>query len=277
MKKISSQANTSKNGKLAVDTLGIESWRTLAKAAGEAKLELAGNLIRELRIIKDTQEIKFIREACRMADEAVNLASQIIVPGANEQEVAAEIEYTMRIMGSEGTSFDTIIGSGSNSAFPHCNNKKKIREGDLVIVDLGATFNFYRSDITRTFIAGKPTEKQKQIYEAVKSAQEKAFKTMKPNAPAKDVDAAARQTIQKAGYAEYFCHNLGHGVGLEVHEPPTLSPDSKDVLRAGMVVTDEPGIYIADFGGVRIEDTVLITKDGAQKLTTAPNTLETKR
>jgi Xaa-Pro dipeptidase len=276
MEKIAAQANTSKMGKLAVDNLGIESWRNLAKAAGEGKLELAGNFIRELRLIKDNQEIKFIRKACRMADEAMDLACQIIVPGASELEVAAEIEYTMRVMGSEGTAFDTIIGSGCNSAYPHCINKKKIQKGDLVVVDLGATFKFYRSDITRTFIVGKPTEKQKQIYEAVRSAQENAFKTMKPNVLARDVDANARQTIQKLGYAECFCHNLGHGVGLEIHEPPTLSPDSKDVLTEGNVVTDEPGIYIPGFGGVRIEDTVLITKEGAEKLTTSPYLMDSQ-
>jgi Xaa-Pro dipeptidase len=276
LEKIASQTNPSKKGKLAVDTMGIESWQTLAKIVGEDKLEVAGGMIRELRAVKDEEEISFIREACKMADEAVNLASQIIVPGASEQEIAAELEYTMRVMGSEGVGFDTIIGSGSNAALPHCPpcKEKIIQEGDFVVVDLGATFKFYRSDITRTFIAGKPTQKQLKIYEAVKQAHENAFKALKPGALAKDVDAVARKTIADAGFGEFFCHNLGHGVGLEVHEAPTLSTHSKDILQAGMVVTDEPGIYLPEFGGVRIEDTVLITKDGAEKLTRAPYTLD---
>ena len=160
------------------------------------------------------------------------------------------------------------------SAFPHgsCSDRT-IREGDLVVVDLGATYNFYRSDMTRTFTAGKPTEKQKKIYETVKLAHQKAFEAIKPNIPAKEVDAAARQVIEAAGYGEFFVHNLGHGVGLEIHEAPTLSPDSKDTLAVGNVVTDEPGIYLPGYGGVRIEDTVLVTRDGAEKLTSGPYTL----
>ncbi|MCW4025127.1 MAG: aminopeptidase P family protein [Candidatus Bathyarchaeota archaeon] len=275
LEKIAAQAAT-KKGKLAVDTMGIESWQALAKMVGENKIEVARGMIRELRAVKDEEEIGFIREACKMADEAVNLASQIIVPGASEQEIAAELEYTMRVMGSEGVGFDTIIGSGVHSALPHCPpcRDRIIQEGDFVVVDLGAIFKFYRSDITRTFIAGKPTQKQLKIYETVKLAQDNAFKALKPGALARDVDAIARKTIADAGFGEYFCHNLGHGVGLEVHEAPTLSTNSKDVLQTGMVVTDEPGIYLPELGGVRIEDTVLITKDGAEKLTNASYTLD---
>jgi Xaa-Pro aminopeptidase len=183
----------------------------------------------------------------------------------------------MRKKGSDGTSFDTIIASGASSAFPHgaCSDRT-IRQGDLVVVDLGATYQFYRSDMTRTFTAGKPTEKQRKIYETVKLAHQKAFEAIKPNALAKEVDLAARQVIEAAGYAKFFVHNLGHGVGLEVHEAPILSPDSKDTLDFGNVVTDEPGIYLPSYGGVRIEDTVLVTLDDAEKLTVAPYWLETR-
>jgi Xaa-Pro dipeptidase len=276
LEKIVAQAATSKKGKLAIDTMGIESWQNLSKMVGEEKLEIAGGIIRELRAVKDEEEISCIREACKMADEAVNLASQLIVPGASEQEIAAELEYTMRVMGSEGVGFDTIIGSGTHSALPHCPpcRDRVIQEGDFVVVDLGAIYKFYRSDITRTFIAGKPTQKQHKIYETVMQAHADAFKALKPGVLAKDVDAIARKTIADAGFGEFFCHNLGHGVGLEVHEAPTLSSNSKDVLAAGMVVTDEPGIYLPELGGVRIEDTVLITKDGAEKLTSAPYVID---
>jgi Xaa-Pro dipeptidase len=174
----------------------------------------------------------------------------------------------MRKNGSDGTSFNTIIASGANSAFPHgsCSDRT-IQDGDLVVVDLGATHQFYRSDITRTFIAGKPTDKQKKIYEIVKVAQQKAFEAIKPEIAASQVDAIARQVIELEGFGEFFVHGFGHGVGLEVHEPPILSPSSKDVLAAGNVITNEPGIYIPCFGGVRIEDTVVVTPNGAKKLT----------
>jgi len=271
-------AKTASN-KLAVDSLSIESWRALAKAVGgEEKLETGSNLIRELRIVKDPEEIKLIREASNLANIGMQVASQTIRPGVKEKEVAAEVEYAMRKNGSDGTSFDTIIASGVSSAFPHgsCSDKT-IKDGDLVVVDLGATYKFYRSDMTRTFIAGNASEKQAKIYEAVKLAQQKAFQTIKPGVSARDVDEAARQIIEAAGFGGFFVHNLGHGVGLEIHEAPILSPDTKDTLAAGNVVTDEPGIYLPGFGGVRIEDTVLVTTNGAEKLTNGLYSLEPSR
>ena len=274
MEKIANQT-VPKKPKFAVDTLPIESWRVLAKAlGGEDKLESASGLIHEMRKIKDPKEIQSIRQACKLASLGMQVAFENIKPGIKEKQVAAEIEYAMRKNGSEGTSFDTIVASGGASAFPHgsCSDRT-IREGDLVIVDLGATYNFYRSDMTRTFTAGKPTKKQNKIFETTKLAHQKAFQTIKPNEPAKEVDASARQTIETAGFGEFFVHNLGHGVGLEIHEAPTLSPDSKDILSIGNVVTDEPGIYLPGYGGVRIEDTVLVTRDGAEKLTVGPYSL----
>jgi Xaa-Pro aminopeptidase len=275
MEKIANQTSSEKSSKFAVDTLPIESWCALAKAfGGEDKLEPANNIVREMRKIKDHQEIQNIREACNLASIGMQTAFDTIKPGVKEKQAAAEIEYAMRKKGSDGTSFDTIIASGTASAFPHgsCSDRT-IREGDLVVVDLGATYNFYRSDMTRTFTAGKPSEKQRKIYETVKLAHQKAFQTIKPNIPAREVDAAARQTIEAGGYGEFFVHNLGHGVGLEIHEAPTLSPDSKDTLAAGNVITDEPGIYLPGYGGIRIEDTLLVTQDGAEKLTVGPYAL----
>jgi len=255
--------------KLAIDTLPIEAWRILAKAIGsEDKIEVAGDLVRNLRVNKNEEEIELIHEACKLAQRGMQAAVYAIKPGITEKEVAAEVEYAMRKGGSEGTSFDTIIASGASSAFPHgsCSDRI-IREGDLVVVDLGATHQFYRSDMTRTFIAGTPSEKQRKIYETVKFAQEKAFEAIKPGVAASQVDAVARQVIGEAGFGEFFVHGFGHGIGLEVHEPPILSPSSKDVLAVGNVVTDEPGIYVPGFGGVRIEDTVFIKSNCAEKLT----------
>jgi Xaa-Pro dipeptidase len=275
MDKITKQTTAFKMRKLAVDALNVESWRALVKAlGGEKTLEVDNGFIREMRKVKDHAEIEVMRQAAELTSEGMHVAYEAVAAGVREYEVAAEIEYAMRKLGSSGTAFETIVASGACSAFPHggCSDKK-IQEGDLVVVDVGATYKFYRSDMTRTLVAGKPSKKQKKLYQTVKTAQDKAFEALKPNVKAKDVDAAARKIIGDAGYGEFFVHNLGHGVGLEVHEPPILSPDSKDVLVAGNVVTVEPGVYLVGYGGVRIEDTVLMRENGAKKLTNGPYTL----
>jgi Xaa-Pro aminopeptidase len=275
MAEIAKQAKAFKIEKLAVDALNIESWRALAKSLGGEKMLAADpSFIRELRKVKDAKEIELMRKAAELTSEGMRVACETVAPGRREYEVAAEIEYAMRKQGSYGTAFETIVASGVCSAFPHggC-SYREIREDDLVVVDVGATYKFYRSDMTRTLVAGKPSEKQKKIYQIVKTAQEKAVEAVKPNVKAADVDGVARKLIADAGYGECFVHGLGHGVGLEVHEPPTLSPDSKDVLAVGNVVTVEPGIYLVGYGGVRIEDTVWVQRNGAEELTKGPYTL----
>jgi Xaa-Pro dipeptidase len=273
--KIAKHAREVKIEKLAVDALNVESWRTLTKSLGSEKMLVSGSRsIRELRKVKDKKEIDLMRKAAELTSEGMRVAYEAMVPGVREYDVAAEIEYAMRKQGCSGTAFDTIVASGVYSAFPHggCSDRK-IRKGNLVVVDLGATYEFYRSDMTRTFTAGKPSAKQKKIYQIVKTTHDKAVEAVKPNVKAADVDALARKLIADAGYGDCFVHSLGHGVGLEIHEPPTLSPDSKDVLTAGNVVTVEPGIYILGYGGIRIEDTVLIRNKGVEKLTIGPYTL----
>jgi Xaa-Pro dipeptidase len=269
MAKIAEKTKNCKVKKLAVDALSVDEWRALAKETiGETTLKVTGNLLWELRKVKDEAEVALMRRAGKLTCEGMKAAYEALAPGMREYQVAAEIEYAMRKRGSYGTAFETIVASGVCSAFPHggcCD--REIREGDLVVVDVGATYKFYRSDMTRTLVAGKPSEKQKRLYEIVKAAQEKAFDAVKPNVKAKDVDGAARKIIEDAGYGECFVHGLGHGVGLEIHEPPTLNPCSKETLAAGNVVTDEPGIYLVGYGGIRIEDTVLVRKNGAEKLT----------
>jgi Xaa-Pro dipeptidase len=255
--------------RLAVDASSLEGWRALSEAlGGEKKVEVDSSCLQELRKVKDESEIELLRKAAELTSEGMRVAREVVAAGVKEYEVAAEIEYAMRKQGSSGTAFETIVASGLTSAFPHggCSDRE-IHEGDLVVVDVGATYKFYRSDMTRTFVAGKPSEKQKKLYEIVRAAQAEAFEAVKPNVKAKDVDAVARKVIADAGYGDYFVHSLGHGVGLEVHEPPTLSPDSEDVLAVGNVVTVEPGVYLVGYGGVRIEDTVLVQKNGAEKLT----------
>jgi len=269
MEKIAKQAPAKRFG---VDALPIESWRTLSKAVGgEEKLESINSLIREIRSIKDPEEIKLIREACRLATIGMQTAKEIMWLGTKEKDAAAEIEYSMRKAGSDGVAFETIVASGPTSAYPHGSNlERTIQDGDFIIVDIGATHKFYRSDITRTFIASKATYHQAIIYDTVKLAHDKALETIKPQVAASEVDRAARCVIEEAGFGEFFVHNLGHGVGLEVHEAPILSPDSKDTLVLGNIVTVEPGIYVPGLGGVRIEDTFLVTKNGAEILTVGP-------
>lgn len=278
MEKVATQAEALHVEHMAFDTLDVESWQTLSKSIGEkSKLTADSSYVRDLRKIKDEKEIDLMRKAAKLASIGMKAAYETLEPGWKEKDIAAEIEYAMRRNGSDGTSFETSVASAESSAYPHggCSDRK-IMEGDLVVVDLGAKYKFYCSDITRTLVAGKPSEKQTKLYQIVQRAYERAFKAIVPGAKGCDVDGAARKTIDEAGYGEYFVHGLGHGVGLEIHEPPTLSISSKDILSAGNVVTDEPGIYLVGYGGIRIEDTVLVTKTGAERLTEAPYTLDAR-
>ncbi len=273
--KISKQAQSYGVKKLVVDALGVESWHALlTEFPSEGAVEVNGKYIQELRKIKDKQEIEFMRKAGELTSEGMKAAYEAVKAGAKEYEVVAEIEYAMCKRGSGPPAFDAIVTSGFCSAFPHGGyTGRKIRSGDLVVIDIGATYNYYCSDMSRTLVVGKPSAKQQKIYDTVKLAQEKAFNSIQAGVAVADVDAAARKFIADAGYSDCFVHRLGHGVGLEVHEPPTLSGYSKDVLAVGNVVTDEPGIYVPGFGGVRIEDTVLVQKNGGEKLTVGPYSL----
>lgn len=274
--KVAAQVKDFSIKKLAFDGLTFENYRSLAKKLrGKARLKPQNELVWEIRKVKDTEELERMRKAGQLTCEGMKAAYEFIRPGVKEYDVAAEIEYAMRRKGSWGTAFDTIVASGVRSAFPHggCTDRE-IREGDLVVVDIGASYRYYRSDMTRTLVAGKPSEKQKRLYEIVKTAQQKAVQAVKAKARAKAVDTMARKVIEEAGYGENFVHSLGHGVGLEVHEPPTLSQQSKERLAVGNVVTIEPGIYLVGFGGIRIEDTVLVKERDAEKFTNGFYTIE---
>lgn len=262
--------------KLRLKSIGFDSmefsvYSKLKKTLRSAKFTSASQLVWDLRKVKDASEIACIRRAALLTDVAAKTAAEVIKPGMREYEAAAEVEYAMRKLGSEGTGFSTIVASGQRSAFPHggCASKK-IKKGELIQFDVGARYQGYVADLTRTFLIGKPSPKQTKIYEIVKEAQEKAFEKIRNGVKAKQVDAAARALIKKHGFGENFPHGLGHGVGLAVHEPPALNTTSKDILKTGNVVTDEPGIYILGYGGIRIEDTVLVKKNGAERLTKAP-------
>lgn len=269
MEKIAAEIKVKKISNLAVDVAEAEFWLKLNRELYWVNSIKTNNvLIQKLRAIKDKQEIALMRKAAELTIQGMKAAYEAVTSGVKEHEVAAEVEYAMRRRGSGGVAFESIVVSGVSSAFPHgsCFDRE-IREGDLVIVDIGATYKHYCSDMTRTLVAGKPTEKQRRIYDVVKSSQFSALEKMKASVSAWEVDFSARNLIESAGYGNFFVHRLGHGVGLEIHEQPVLSQDNKDLLVAGNVVTVEPGIYIPDFGGVRIEDTVLVQENGAEKLT----------
>ena len=277
--KLTPLLKASKDGKIALDTLSYDFYRLLAKGfRGRARLKVQSDFMWKLRRVKDEEEIRLMQKAATITSAGMQAAYETIRPGVTEIEVAAEIEYAMRKEGGWGAGFETIVASGVRSAYPHggCADRK-IRASDIVVVDIGSSYEHYLSDMARTIVAGKPSEKQAKIYETVKVAQEKAHQAIRAGAKGKYIDQVARKTIQDAGYGPYFVHGLGHGVGLEVHEPPAFAATSKDVLVVGNVMTNEPGIYIPSFGGVRIEDTVLVREGKAEKLTRGPYKLEAEK
>jgi len=257
--------------RLGFDSLTVSTYLKLKERLSNVNFENASSIIWSLRRIKDNDEISLMKKAAELTSLGMQKALEIIKAGISEREVAAEIEYVMRKNGSDGVSFDTIVSSGLNSAYPHggCGDRV-MKEGDFVVVDIGAKYRSYCSDMTRTFIIGKPSPRQLKIYETVRKAQRLAVENVRAGVEAREIDHIARDFISRAGYEKYFVHGLGHGVGLDIHEPPTLSLYSKDILSEGNVVTIEPGVYIPGFGGVRIEDTVLVLSRGVEKLTKAP-------
>ncbi|MBQ4404280.1 MAG: aminopeptidase P family protein [Selenomonadaceae bacterium] len=228
-----------------------------------------------LRQVKDAAEIAKIQVACEIADDAFKKVLAVLKPNVREIEIAAELEYFMRRLGSEKAAFDTIVASGWRGSLPHgVATDKKICAGELVTMDFGAVYNGYCSDITRTVCVGRASAEQKKIYNAVLDAQLYGLEIITAGKGGKEIDEAVRERLTAAGLGDYFVHGLGHGVGLEIHEEPRLSKRSKcESLLPNMIVTDEPGVYIENFGGVRIEDTVLVTSGRAQPLTHAPKNL----
>ena len=261
--------------RVGFDSMSVRDYLQLQDALGDIELKEAGEIIWRLRKIKDKDEIKLMKKAAEITVAGLKAAIDALNPGVREYEVAAEAEYAMRRAGAEGPAFETLVSSGPRAAYPHgWTTDRTIRDGELVIIDLGAKYRGYCSDLTRTVVVGKPSQKQKRLYEAVLEAQRKAVEVLREGVDAKMVDAEAREALGKQGYSKYFVHGLGHGVGLEIHEPPKINPGSKEKLEAGNVVTVEPGVYIPGYGGIRIEDTVHVTRSGVEKLTEADYELE---
>ncbi|MHA1835641.1 MAG: M24 family metallopeptidase [Candidatus Odinarchaeia archaeon] len=233
-------------------------------------------ILNEFRAIKDSKELELIKKSIEISENAVKYAFENLKSDLKEIELAADVEYFMRKKGAESFAFDTIIISGVRTSLPHAKSgENKIKPGDIVIVDLGCKFKGYCSDITRTFTVSKPDKRQMEIYQIVKEAQEKAIRAVKSGVEIDQLDLIARNYIREKGYGDFFIHSLGHGVGLDVHEIPLISFRRKGKLKKGMVITIEPGIYIPSWGGVRIEDMILVGKESFEMLTKVKKGLDT--
>jgi Xaa-Pro aminopeptidase len=235
----------------------------------------AGNTIEALRAIKDPEELDAIRAAARLADDALTEVLERGLVGRTEREVALDIEFTMRRLGAEAASFPPIVAAGEHGALPHATPRDMpIPAGTMCVIDWGAQLDGYASDCTRTFATGEVDPRDRELYELVLRAQQAGVAAVRPGPTGRDVDAVARTIIDAAGHAEHFGHGLGHGVGLAVHEGPRLSKQGDTALQAGMVVTVEPGIYVPGAVGVRIEDLVVVTDEGAEVVSSLSKELQ---
>lgn len=270
--------------RLGVKTLGFESlsvyyyfYKQLEEKLPSIILKPTENLVEEIREIKSSEEIESIKKAAAIADEAFILAMDYLVPGVRECDIRAHMNYFIQTLGGFNECFDIIIASGPNGAIPHAKTSSKvIEEGELIVMDFGADYNGFCSDCTRTLIMGEADERQSYIYKLVKTAQEEALKIVKPGVKCSEVDKAVRDLFEKEGYSKEFIHSTGHSVGLQVHEKPSIAPASEAILQPGMVITVEPGLYFSGWGGVRIEDLIVINEQGFDFITKAPYDLKKK-
>jgi Xaa-Pro aminopeptidase len=248
--------------------IGLSFFNALGRAVKSSELVPMHGAVEALRLYKDKEEIEFLKKAVQISVWGVRNLEATVTPGMTEREIQAKLEYDTKMMGSEKPSFDMIVACGPNSAMPHAvSGARKVERNDLLLVDMGCVVGGYHSDLTRCFPIGKIPRPVQKIYDIVKKAQELGIKKAKPGVKLGDVDKACRGYIEKMGYAKLFGHGTGHGVGLEVHEAPNVSGRNPQVLKPGMVITVEPGIYLPGKFGVRIEDMVHITSRGQDVLT----------
>ncbi len=263
-----------------IQNLGFDSQQTsysafekLNKLAQELSISLLPlpSALESLRLIKDEDEIKYLRQAARLNNEGCHYAISLLKTGMSEEELAVELEFFWKKKGAKKLSFDSIIAFGANSSMPHYRaGSTRLQENMHVLIDCGVMYQHYHSDMTRVVYYGEPNQEIQTIYKIVEEAKQKAMDLCKPGTLVGDLDRAARSWIQTKGYGEYFTHSLGHGVGLDIHEFPLIRsevPYCELPLKAGMVITIEPGIYLPGIGGVRLEDTLLITENGYENLT----------
>jgi Xaa-Pro aminopeptidase len=254
--------------------LTLAAFRSLRRQCAPCSLKPAGDVLSLLMSRKDPVELLHLRRAAGITDKVFCDILTMIRPGVAERDLAAEISYRQRRAGAEGDAFDVIVASGPRSALPHARaSAKKIRNGDVVLLDFGCVVAGYHSDMTRTVVVGRAGRAVREVYNIVSRAQEAGIAALRAGCLAREIDAVVRGLIAREGYRRFYPHSLGHGVGLRVHESPRLAPRSLDLLEAGNVVTVEPGIYIPDRGGIRIEDIALVTETGSRVLTASPKEL----
>ncbi len=254
--------------------MSVERHQELAARAEGVTLVPFGRKIEELRTVKDPSELELLATACRITCQAIADVFSLIRPGLTERALAAALDARMADLGAERPAFDTIVASGPNGAIPHhAPTNRPMRRGDLITIDFGALYDGYHADMTRTVALGEPAGWQREIYELVAAAQRSGLDAARPDADVGDVDAAARDLIRDAGHGDHFQHGLGHGVGLEVHEAPTIGYARTGTLASRVPVTVEPGVYLPGRGGVRIEDVLVVGADGTGLLTTTTREL----
>ena len=254
--------------------MSVASMRTLKKRFPKNRFPLTFGLIESVATVKDDSEIEHIQRAVAITDKVFKKILTVVRPGVPEKEIAAEISYWHRRYGADADAFEPIVASGIRGALPHARASEKIiRTGELVTLDFGCRCKGYHSDLTRTIAVGKPSSKARKLYAAVLQAQERAIEAARAGMTGSELDAVSRRSLRRAKLANYFTHSLGHGLGLQVHEMPRLSRLSSDVLLAGTVVTIEPGVYLPGFGGVRIEDDVVIHEGHCEVLNSSPKDL----
>ncbi len=268
---------SAKVGRLALEADSV-SWALLKdiseKSEGVETIPASG-LVEKLREIKDKDEIQEIRTAIQAAQKAFGVLRATLRPDKSERQVRDELEYHLQLFGAEDRGFASIVAVGPRAALPHAvPGETLVGSDNLLLVDWGARCNLYRSDLTRVLITGRISPKLERIYGVVLNAQLRAIEAIRPGVTGQEIDGIARGVIADAGFSRFFGHGLGHGIGLDIHELPRLAATSTTVLKPGMVATVEPGIYIPGWGGVRIEDDVLVTRDGHEVLTSVPKTLE---
>ncbi|MFT8322417.1 MAG: Xaa-Pro peptidase family protein [Bacillus sp. (in: firmicutes)] len=275
-KKLTAKGKIVKKVAVEKDHMNVNRYESLRSIFPSLELFApAEEKINQLRMVKTEKELSILREACKWADYAIEVGCSEIAEGKTEMQILAAIEYELKKKGIAKMSFSTMVLTGKNGASPHGNpGDTAIQKGDLVLFDLGVVVDGYCSDITRTVAFGEINEQQKHIYDTVLQAQLAAIEASKPGTTCLTIDLAARNTIRNAGYGEYFPHRLGHGLGISVHEFPSLTETNSLVLQEGMVFTIEPGIYVPNIAGVRIEDDVYVTKDGVEILTKFPKELQ---
>lgn len=257
------------------DFVTVDDFAAYRQALAQQELVSITGLVEALRMVKDADELALMRRAAEITDQAFQHVLGFIRPGVTEREVALELEFTMKRLGAQGLAFETIVASGERSSLPHGQpTDRVIRQGDLVTMDFGALYQGYCADMTRTVMVGEPSAKQREIYEIVLEAQKRGVAACRAGITGKELDEVCRSYIREKGYGENFGHGTGHGVGRFIHEGPKVNArGEQDVLQAGMVVTIEPGIYLPGWGGVRVEDMVVVTETGCEVLSKSPKEL----